>query len=315
MPIYFCTEDRVAAAYAIAIGANTIFFQKGTKGHFVYRNHISPQMDAFCRNSFDTDKVPEYREVIANAVSVYDIRHTMLVEELTSRTPNTSAEVVQYIGYMYSYVLLEDRLGTILNLHKELVERFMSTFLIPSEQHTVYKIYQTSLTQVPILLSHNIHSTTAFPSLPTVSPISYSEVQPSDVYIAGLLHDFKRVPSVSPYVTKCVRKILELSPSNALRLHYSILEAEHSGGFVTREQPRMQLKDMCRFYIAYLKNAITTFKRLNEIRQGLAGSHGTGDVDVCYSNLVYIVQKTGIMRKEFQEYERFVQLKEESVEY
>ncbi len=322
-PVYFCTADRIAAAYAISIGVNTIFVQPISGIHLIYKNRISLEMDAFYRTPFEPEKTMDYKNTIATAIDTYKMRKLMIIDALTF-VPSSSNDLMRYISYLYSYVILMDMIGKMLESKMELIQRFMNSInydeFTNSENCKIYDIYNITLTEIPKLMSYDIHDMAAFPSLPTINPISSSGiVDTSDIYIAGLLYEFNYTREVQPYVAKCIEYILHLStPSETLRSHYnSILSAHaHTGGFDKQRYIKYNVSDMhnlCKIYIQYLYNVYNQGKRYNEITQGKYSLNGCGDISVCYSNLKYIVQTLGIMKNEFRDLEFYKHQKEKEV--
>jgi hypothetical protein len=313
VPLYFCTEDRVAAAYSIALGANTIFFQRNSNLHTIYKNRISIHIDAFCSEEmYRPDKTEEYKRVITSAFNVWELRRSMLFDEMERLVPSNSHEIMQYISYLYCYSYMYTRIGSQLERHRLLVTEFIeNAYNIEQDvdkRNTIFSLYHTASTAIPVILSHNIHSGVAFPSLPTVNPISYTGiVGPSEIYIAGLLYEFKIYHDAPRYVQTIIDSILRLSvASEELTLHYEgVLRSENtSGGFIqsrTLTTTNINYKALVYKYIAFLKSGT----RYNQVTQDSMGIYGCGDVCVCSNNVKHIVAITGCCKEELRDYEEF----------
>lgn len=322
-PIYFCTEDRVAAAYSIALGANTIFVKKNTGQYFLYKNHISIHTDTMCRNTFNAEHIEEYKRGLNSTISVFEIQSSMLLDELNLRTPETDVDILKYIGYIYNYVRLMHTIGNKILSNKSTLDRFILgeiETLSNDDRNNIYAMYSDGMFEIPKLLSQNIHAVAAFPSLPSLTPISTDGiVDASHIYIAGLLSAFKNVSSAVPYIKKCIDQILALSrPSEELRFHYEGVISEvdtHSGGFVKPKQIVVHnWQNVCNVYIAYLKTASEFGERYNVIEQNGNSFHACEDFVLCYDNIRRIVVNTGTMKEELNKLDILIKTLEKDLD-
>jgi hypothetical protein len=337
VPIYFCTADRVAATYAISVGVNTIFFQTTTGIHLIYKNNISLQMDAFSPDEhYMPSQSSEYKRGIAEGITAYDARKTEIFAALDALNPTNSHEIMKYIGYLYCYTYMHKMVGLQLGHHRSLAMEYIENVSTvendADKMRTICSLYDTLMTYIPIITAHNIHSTVAFPSLPTVQPISTSGVVgPSEIYLAGLLNEFSRSRNIPTYIQKAIDCILRLSvASEPLRFHYEgVLRSDATntitGGFIkpkrsrrsrksrrnntrfrntlrnTWSQAQTTYRELVDTYVSYLKGRT----RYNHAKQGEKGIYGCGDVSVCIENLEYLVATTGHFKEDIADYEAY----------
>ena len=188
---------------------------------------------------FSKEQIPTYVSTLTSAINVCDLFQTIVLQELRTRHPYDNDTLIHYISYLYEYTMMMDMIGSQLNQYTELINQFIvdPTYTFTDDEfHTIHSLYNTSASQIPKLISHDIHATAAFPSLPSLTPISSGIVGPSEIYIAGLLEDFKSKPVLVPYIQKCIDYILSMSSNSiALRMHYSSILLSHQeqiGGFI-----------------------------------------------------------------------------------
>ncbi len=318
-PVYFCTEDRVAAVYAFALGINTIYVQRGTNIHLVYNQSSHLHINPFKMTSFNSAETITYRAILDDAIRTYnamigDLRHAL------STAPESDDDILQYIAYIYDVVLLTNRFGGTLEEHRDLLERFIMNPLASfneQELNTIYKCYYSASIDLEKIKSHNIHSFPRFPCFRTITPISISGiVGPSELYINGLLSDFIRTRQLPAFVKTaihtCVASILSKSqPSAELEDHYGHLMAVptmHMGGFI-KTKPHYTGPYTLRLgktYLDYLYSHTDGTRQYNILEVGKFTIRCASSYSSVYNKLKCIVENTGFLKSEFHEYQQYV---------
>ncbi len=325
-PIYFCTEDRVAAAYALAIGVNTIYLNRRSTVHLLYKNNISISLttDFFLCSPNMSVLTNHHKNIIRSGLNAYEMYETMIIDMLNNDidsnndADDVNAKVLQYIGYMYLYALSHDLVGSHLITHRTILEGYLtsdSELCTLEEMDILRMIYDTCEANVPKLMSHDIHAKAAFPSLPTLRPISLSGiVGSSEIYIAGLLEEFKKYATLAPYIAKCISYIIANSVgSDGFHLHYNgILSTSipHSGGLIRNNKDvRFGPKELGLVYISYLLSG----DRYNEICRNEFRFVGCTDFVYCDKSLKKLSLKYGTLKKELANYEKIKESREKEL--
>jgi hypothetical protein len=327
-PLYFCTEDRVAVAYSIALGLNTIYYNSNTQILILYTNSLYKHTkgDFFtCKPmAFLEEKIPKYKALLQKAFDVYNTQTTFLREQLQTRELNTNDNILSYITLLYEYSLLEDMMFPF-PICQASIDKFQSNpfDLSELEKYDITSLYYRAKSRIPQIESFDLKDQFRFPYMKKVLPISTSlALEPSDIYISTLLKGIMRdnVHMING-MEKCIRRIIELSiPSEHRSFHYATILRDLdsyrvSGGRQLElldpilHTPNRSIRSLGVFYLAYLSLHTSTPLPKSDIFPCILNYFQLGGKSITMVNsglnLVYncmkrIVQEYGILEKEFE---------------
>lgn len=318
VPVYFCTEDRVAAAYSFALGTNTIYFHKQSTTCFIYKRPgtFSDSVFSCTSKMFNDMFIEEYRTVLREGYKhIMSFHETILVKMQEHESATTNEEILRYMGYIFQYSHVYS-IFTVVLANKETVEQFIRNEMEPTNENKniIMHVKDEIETWLPILLNHDLTSKPEFPCLDTFQPISRTgKVEQSELYTATLLCSFAgNVPILLDAIEKCVRRIVDLSKVTPAFLEHYNFVLDHcrtmggmSGGtrhigvdHVTRDFTKLG-----RYYIAYIEY-------YRGSKKGFSGSFNQVIVSkfnlitsesyvFCFVSLRSLVVNYGILREEF----------------